>query len=199
MGLNESQIKHLGKSDPNNRQNYVCGHCDTSTSGRIVSEYNGSPVVKWLICTSCSKGSVWDNQSGQIPGSKAGSILTGLPPKVNDAYEEARRCLSVNAYTACELICRNILMHIAVDKGELKGKSFEQYLNFLESTGYITPPIKPWADQIRQNGNSAAHELEKTSKERAEDTLIFTMQLLRIIYEMEYTYKKYQVANPTKK
>ncbi|EEF78683.1 hypothetical protein MDMS009_2856 [Methylophaga thiooxydans DMS010] len=36
--------------------------------------------------------------------------------------------MEVNAYTAAELICRKILMHVAADKGADEGKSFAAYL-----------------------------------------------------------------------
>ena len=88
-------------------------------------------------------------------------------------------------------------MHIAVDKGAPEGKSFQDYLDYLESKGYITPPIKSWADIIRQNGNESTHRLASPDKTRADNTFMFTMQLLRIIYEMEYRASKYTSKSDT--
>jgi hypothetical protein len=39
--------------------------------------------------------------------------------------------------------------------------------------------------------NKAIHELEELEKERAESTVMFTAELLRLIYEMGYTLKQY--------
>jgi hypothetical protein len=194
MGISEVSVIYVHPTDTNSRQNYKCGHCGVFNSGRTVAGYEGTIRTRFLVCTSCCRGTTWDSKIGYIPGHKPGDALNGLPPEVNEAYEEARTCFSVKAYTACELICRKILMHIAVDKGDEEGKHFEEYLDYLESKGYITPPIKSWTDQIRQNGNSSTHELQAPSEERAEETLMFTMELLRIIYEMAEAAKKYAPA-----
>jgi hypothetical protein len=122
--------------------------------------------------------------------------VEGLPEDVRDAYAEARLCLSVGAYTACELICRKLLIHVAADKGAdvKKGKSFESYLADLEAKGYVTPPMKPWVDLIRKHGNEATHELPPSSEGRAESTVAFTAQLLRAVYEMEYRARQFMPA-----
>ena len=196
MAIDENNIQHLGNSDNLSRHNYRCGHCGRENSGRVVSIYHTdknktTPRIKFMLCTSCADGSVWIMPDKVIPGISPGEKLEGLPTEVNEAYEEARKCFAINSYTACELLCRKILMHIAVDKGAAEGKSFKFYLDFLETKGYITPSIKSWVDIIRKNGNDSTHKLETPSKERAENTFMFTMQLLRIIYEMEYKANKY--------
>jgi hypothetical protein len=38
-----------------------------------------------------------------------------LPPEIEMAWNEARNAYSVAAFTASEMMCRKILMHIAVD------------------------------------------------------------------------------------
>ena len=55
----------------------------------------------------------------------------------------------------------------------------------------ITPPMKGWVDLIRQHGNKATHSLESPDKKRAESTLMFTAELLRLIYEMEHLSMQY--------
>ena len=51
--------------------------------------------------------------------------------------------------------------------------------------------MKGWVDLIRQHGNKATHSLESSNKKRAESTLMFTAELLCIIYEMEHISKQY--------
>ena len=97
-----------------------------------------------------------------------------LPNEVNDAYEEAKNCFSVNAFTACELVCRKILMHIAVEKGDSEGKNFTEYIDFLEKNGYITNTIKSWVDSIRRNGNDSTHTLKTPNQSCCLSTLMFT-------------------------
>ena len=122
-------------------------------------------------------GKIW-------PGARFGPVVEGLPDDVKEAYQEARDCLSVSATTAAELICRKILMHIAVDKGADEGKAFAFYIDFLEQQGFVTPPMRGWVILIKNHGNEATHRLPKPERKRAEGTLVFTAQLLRTVYEM---------------
>jgi len=113
--------------------------------------------------------------------------LEGLPPEVEATYDEARRSFSVNAFTGCALLCRKLLMHVAVNAaGAEEGGTFASYVEALQSAGFITPPMIGWVDRIRENANESTHELPAPSRQRAEMTLSFTMQLLRIVYEMKY-------------
>ncbi len=167
---------------------YSCAHCNREISGAIVGFKDG---VRWLQCPICGDGSVLTLNGNVYPGLPFGPKIEGLPEDVSTAYNEARDCVSVNAFDACELMCRKILMHVAVEKGAKEGESFANYLSYLESKGFITDAMKGWVDLIRQHGNKAAHLLESPDKKRAESTIMFTSELLRIIYEMEYMAKQY--------
>ncbi|MGW3613753.1 DUF4145 domain-containing protein [Micromonospora sp. NPDC005163] len=125
------------------------------------------------------------------PATVEGEPVDGLPDEVATAYEESRQTAGSGAYTSCELMCRKILMHVAADKGAPEGKSFVEYVDYLGSTGYVTPPMRPWLDLIRTHGNHSTHRLEAASRERALNTLAFTTQLLRLVYEMDYRARQY--------
>ena len=182
-------------------ETYICAHCGTKVSGAVVGLYSweGSHGYehsnKWLLCTHCTKPSAKFNNT-IFPDPPFGPIIQGLPSEVSESYNEARLCMGVNAYTASELICRKILMHVAVDKGANEGEPFASYLTYLESNGYITPPMKGWVDLIRQHGNKSTHKLYAPEKERAQSTVMFTAELLRLIYEMEYMANKFTYDQP---
>jgi len=181
-------------------ETYICGHCNTKVTGAVVAHYGWKSNTgitirnKWLLCPNCSLGSVKVRNS-IFPGSPFGPKLQGLPEDVNAAYEEARQCMKANAYTAAELLCRKILMHVAVEKGAKEGESFASYLTHLENHGYVTPPMKGWVDLIRKHGNKATHKLEAPEKERAQSTVMFTAELLRLTYEMEFMANQYTGSN----
>lgn len=180
--------KHVSRPDGSMEDawtNYQCGHCGQQVSGAIIAFYPDLSANRWLLCPSCAKGSV-QCHGNLYPSPMPGNNLKGLPSEVDATYNEARRCMSVNAFTACELLCRKILMHVAVDKGADEGKAFEFYLNFMETSGYITPAMKGWVDLIRTHGNQATHKIAPPDKQRAESTFTFTATLLRIVYEMEH-------------
>jgi len=184
------QITHPDTREPDGQFTYLCAHCNVMTSGLVVARYYYGHTVIWAICNNCGHGSVYDN-GVLYPNSKFGPIIEGLPKDVLNAYEEARSCFSVNAFTACELVCRKILMHVAVDKGAKEDEAFSYYLSVLEEKGYITPPMKKWVGLIRKHGGKATHLIEAPDQGRAEGTLMFTAELLRLIYEMEHMADKY--------
>lgn len=169
-------------------QAYTCGHCGADVSGAVIA-YGSDPRGfrgYWLQCSKCGDGSFLDRGGRLFPGSKFGPVVEGLPDDVKEGYQEARDCLSVNATTAAELICRKILMHVAVDKGAKAGETFAFYIDYLEKQGYVTPPMRGWVKLIKDHGNDSTHKLPKPERKRAEGTLIFTAQLLRTVYEMEH-------------
>ena len=82
-------------------------------------------------------------------------------------------------------MCRKILMHLAVDvAGCAQGKSFVEYVNALDTEGYIPNGLKSVVDSVRARGNIANHELPSSSAADAKITLTITEHLLRGIYEL---------------
>lgn len=189
-------INYLQRPDGSTTESwfdYVCGHCGNAVGGFVVAYYDHKQggEVCWLLCTVCGFGSVRNPNGTVQPGLPYGPLIEGLPADVEAAYEEARRCMSVSAYAAAELLCRNLLMHVAVDKGAKEGASFASYLDHLRKAGYITPPMDQWVEVIREHGNRAAHTLEPSDRERAEGTVWFSAMLLRLTYETAARAERY--------
>ena len=171
---------------------YTCGYCHKPTSGFIVARHT-QINIQWFICLNCLHGSVRD-EWGIYPQPLLGDDVIGLPELISSAYDEARKSFSSQSYTACELMCRKILMNISVDKGASAGQSFTSYIDYIQQQGYITPPMSGWVDSIRKNGNESNHEIKAPDKKRAEGTLSFTAQLLKLVYEMDYHASKFTSA-----
>lgn len=106
-----------------------------------------------------------------------------MPNEVSNLYEEARACTTINAHTSAILGLRKLLMHIAVQKGGKPGMKFIEYVDYLDSKGYVPPDGKDWVDQIRERGNEANHEIVIMGPEVAEELLAFAGMLLKFIYE----------------
>ncbi|MFC6080966.1 DUF4145 domain-containing protein [Sphaerisporangium aureirubrum] len=193
-------VKHFtieNRTDSEAYAEMICGNCGRVVVAAVIAKapvtYSVEiPHVQWLRCPTCHLGTIINGQVAW-PSAASGSVVDGLPQEVHAAYEEARRTAGISAFTSSELMCRKILMHVAVDKGEPAGKAFAHYLSALETMGYITPAMKTWVDMIRQHGNIATHEIPAADQDRALMTLEFTEQMLRIIYEMEHRAKKFQV------
>lgn len=176
-------IGHPNITEEEGHYAYLCAHCNRQVNGLVVATY--FDYVKFLLCTNCGLGSVRVHYD-LYPMPSFGPEIQGLPEIVGVAYKEARDCMTVKAFTACELICRKILMNISFDKGAKEKETFEFYLTYLAEKGYITPPMTKWVTLIRKHGGKATHLIEKPDKSRAESTLMFTAELLRLIYEMDY-------------
>jgi len=186
------KIFHPDGSSTQSWYPYKCARCERDVSGAVVA-YTSSEgdTVRWLQCTICGDGAVQRIDKNIYPGVAFGVKLEGLPEEVELAYTEARNCMAVDAYVACELICRKILMCVAVEKGAKEGESFSSYLTYLSGKGFITDAMMGWVEIIKKNGNKATHKIERVDKERAESTIMFTAELLRIVYEMDFMAKKY--------
>jgi len=81
------------------------------------------------------------------------------------------------------MLCRKLLMHMAVDKDAPEGKSFVDYVAHLSDHGYVPPDGHDWVDQIRTKGNEANHEVRQMTREDAEDLLTFLAMLFKMAYE----------------
>lgn len=168
---------------------FVCGWCGERQTAPVVAaitDGNYRPIGWWVRCLGCGEPSVRNMSGVTSPSPLAGEDVEGLSAETAAAYTEARRCAGVGAFTACELMCRKLLMHVAVDKGAKEGATFASYLDHLATEGYITPPMRPWTAKIKDNGNQSTHELPPVDEARAVDTLAFTTQLLRLVYEMDF-------------
>jgi hypothetical protein len=123
-------------------------------------------------------GAVW-------PVAPAGGSVANLPDDVAKAWREARSSHAVAAYTASEIMCRKILMHLAVDVAASQpGGSFKGYIEDLDTAGYIATGLKPAVEKVKDRGNVANHELPASTEVDSVVTLRITEHLLREFYEL---------------
>src|SRR5688572_29955058 len=101
--------QNLGSFDP---RTYVCGYCGDKVGPDRGYYDNASSRI--YICGSCRQPTYFDDGDRQWPGVAFGSAVAGLPAEVGGLYDEARRCMSVAAYTAAVMACRKLLMNIGV-------------------------------------------------------------------------------------
>jgi Domain of unknown function (DUF4145) len=180
-----------------------CGHCGRDVGAEVVFVEGVAPAslqsasfqvpqgqTVWLRCPACGEGSVRTAVRPRVgtivfPGPLPAEDVPNLPDDVKGAWIEARRAYSVGAYTASEIMCRKILMHLAVDKaGSAPGRSFVDYINDLQTQNYIMAGLQPVVDQVRNRGNKANHELPASTQQEALVTLTITQHLLIGVYEL---------------
>jgi hypothetical protein len=168
-------------------KSYTCGFC-----GKVVGPDRGfreEPMPDngyfnhlIYICSFCSQPTYFGYGS-QKPGAPFGNDVASVPPDVQVLYQEARRCMTVNAFTGAVLLCRKILMNVAVSKGAPEGEQFIKYVEYLDTKGYVPPDGKQWVDHIRKKGNEATHEIKQMWQHDGVNLITFTEMLLRFVYE----------------
>jgi hypothetical protein len=160
---------------------FTCGYC-----GSLVASaqgfYNNAPERLIYVCPHCGESTQF-GKTGQVPGVSPGNDVSHLPDDIAALYAEARRCIAGNSCTASVLICRKLLMNIAVAQGANAGDSFVSYVEYLANKGFVPPNGRGWVDHIRNKGNEANHEIKLMSQADAEELVSFAEMLLKFIYE----------------
>lgn len=166
-----------------------CGNLVTSEKGlALVTGERGQEVSYSdprggvYICPNCSYPT-YIYKEEQVPLPRFGESIKYLPKEVDSIYEEARESFSVGAYTAVMLLCRKLLMHVAVNLGAEKDKNFLYYVDYFKKEGYISKNARPWVDKIRKLGNEANHEITIGNREDAKKIIKFSAMLLKTNYE----------------
>lgn len=167
---------------PANR--YSCGYCGENVSpdrGYHTSNGAGS-FPRIYVCHVCS-GPTLITEERQVPGAPYGDEVAHVPNQIEPLYQQARACMAVSGYTATVLLCRKILMNVAVNLGAEPNLTFVKYVKYLADQHYVPPNAKGWVDHIRVKGNEANHEIHLMSKTDAEELISLTEMMLKIIYE----------------
>jgi hypothetical protein len=105
----------------------TCFRCGLNVAGEIVAseptlgdghsiEWQAPERTFWLRCPNCREGSVKIKGGSVFPIAPTTTHVAELPDEVQRAWREAGLAHAVGAYTASEMTCRKILMHIGVDK-----------------------------------------------------------------------------------
>jgi hypothetical protein len=137
------------------------------------------------ICPKCNAPTYFERHSTQIPSPPFGESVPFINDgKIEAIYEEARRCTSHGAFTGAVMLCRKLLMNLAVQQGAPENQSFQSYVEYLDKHGFVPPNGKKWVDAIRKRGNDANHEIELMTPKDAHNIIRFSEMLLRFIYEM---------------
>lgn len=168
----------------------TCPYCNVKVQAksntRIIDAESGA--IKYHIhkCPECFMPVIIGLDGKIIPQSQLLPFddVRYLPESIDKLYVECRKCYLNECYHSVIMVSRTLLMHIAVDKGDDTGKSFAQYITFLETRGFIGSQNKEWVDKIRTIGNKYVHELDNATSEDAEKVILFIKQLLGNLYEM---------------
>lgn len=147
--------------------------------------------VLWLRCISCQAPHLRIDDR-VIPGRHAMPPPEGLPDDIGRAWTETQDCFAASAFTATVMLCRKLILHIAVEAGlpakndRDRAPTFAQALDHLQASGAFTAAMRPWVERIVNIGNEANHELPQTDAETARQIVLFLHQLLVLQYELPH-------------
>jgi len=206
-----TQYEWFNSDEPIANRRFTCGYCSrdvASTKGlalikrSTMGQQNPSlesdrvTVGGSYICPNC-KGATFILPDGEyFPSPALGEPVESVPDEMNALYEEARRCTSQHCYTATVLLCRKMLMSIAVENGAAERLSFAAYVDYLVNKNHVPIKWRPWVDHIRSKGNEANHEIALMEEIDARNLLTLTGMLLKIIYEVPAIYQP-STSNPS--
>lgn len=181
---------------------FRCGFCEDKVSSSMgisihVPSKTNSERPGVIICPECLAPTFRYPGKGEFfPSPSFGAPVQHVPQEISKLYNEARGCTSNNNFTAAVLLCRKILMHIAVQQGAPEGKNFVSYVDYLSAQGYVPPNGKHWVDHIRKKGNEANHEIVIMTPQDAQELITFLEMLLRFIYEFPNSIPKPPAPQP---
>jgi hypothetical protein len=104
-------------------------------------------------------------------------VTKEIPEPIKGEFEEANLCFAVEAYIACLLVCRTVLIALQREQGVTSLKE-------LKDKGTISNLLYGQADQVRLWANMIGHEdvPEAITKEDSEQLLTYLEALLNAIY-----------------
>jgi hypothetical protein len=170
------------------RHEFTCGYCGAfvaSTEGMPLktAHTNGQDTDNGVyVCSNCKMPSFfWGDV--QVPGNRFGGSVKHISANLSDIYNEARNAYSVNAFTGTVLLCRRLLMDIAIELGANDNLKFIEYVNYLDENNFITAKSKDWVDAIRKEGNDATHNVVVKDQKQAADMIMLCEMIMKINFE----------------
>ena len=117
------------------------------------------------------------------------SLSDDAPSGVRRDFDEAQRCLSVEAHTAAAMLARRVLEGVAVDLGAT-AFHLRRKLQELKRSGVIDGRLAEWAQALSVVGNDAAQKVSSVvSSDDANDALAFAEALADYVYTFQKRYE----------
>lgn len=110
------------------------------------------------------------------------AIDPSIPQEIGDDFDEANKCLSVEAKKVTVTMCRRALQNACVLTGAHPKTDLFSQIDELESKRIINPSMKDVAHTIRMIGNWGAHPqddpLKDVTLDDASEIVEFTSEFL---------------------
>jgi hypothetical protein len=134
-------------------------------------------------------------------GNPEDDVFEEIPDHIKPDFQEALRCLWVDAYNATAEMCRRALEAACIDLGASPKNVLEEMIDWLEEKRIITPGLKDVAHKVRLGGNRGAHPgqpSERIEKEHAQAIVAFSEHFFQHVYVTPKQLDKYDFSKPKK-
>jgi hypothetical protein len=177
---------------------FMCPHCNTKCSFGGFGA--GDSVV--LYCRGCGKGVYFrlntelsdDDRNVRLDADlvedyyprRVTTVDPTIPKEIGDDFNEANRCLGVEAKKATVVMCRRALQNTCLSKGASPDIELFKQIDELESKRIINPSMKDVAHTIRIIANWGAHPqgdpLRDVTLDDALEIIKFTSEFLDEVF-----------------
>jgi len=106
-----------------------------------------------------------------------------LPEAIGSIWDEAVTVFRVGAQASAVVACGRVL-EASADTREVQGKTLQERIERMQKEGVITREFRDAMDYVRLIRNVGAHAGQDVSQESAEGTMRFTLQMLRLLFEV---------------
>ena len=147
----------------------------------------------WLLlsCPVCGKLTLFETVDNSYGCTTSSNVIypicsincTVVPDNIRTAFESALKVKKIDL-AICSLALRRVLEAICKDKNA-KGKTLEEMIKDMISSGTLPPMFDDACWIIRQLGNSAAHADKKTfSSYQVDQTIEFIQSIINYLYSL---------------
>lgn len=155
---------------------------ERSVSSRWVS---GLGSIWWMgFCNYCNNPSLVLNGGEKVyPHPLPEPTSEDVPESIRADLDEAKTCLSVQAYRAAAVMARRAMQNAAIEKGAKQSGNLFSQINELRDKGHITEDLKKWASVVRLVGNDAAHPGDVVvDAESAKEIVELAEQFMQVVF-----------------
>lgn len=115
-----------------------------------------------------------------------------VPELVRGSLDEAERCLSAGAYSACAVMAGRAVEGICIEKGA-KAKNLHHGLKELLDSGAIDERLFEWGNELRALRNVGAHATtEKVGREDAIDVRDFAVAICEYVFILTQRFEDFK-------
>lgn len=189
-----------------------CPYCESKVDGKVIGEHvsydeeDPFPFKAVLLECPVCKASLLGCQELTEVGPDREEWITGnrlwpeprtsnmllLPTNVGDSLEEAEKCYSAKAYSACAVMCGRSLEALCQNY-KTKSKTIAGGLRELRERKIIDDRLYEWGEALRQQRNLGAHATgEIINKEDARDVLDFANAISDYVFVLTEKFERFK-------